>query len=424
METLEKIRQEIDEIDGQMARLFEQRMALAQEVALYKTQHGLPVFDSQREQEILARGGERIQDPQLRLPYKRFQEAVMGISKDRQHKLMDDLYVVTGEGGYPITIAPGCINRVGKLCNLARKVLVVTDSGVPSQYAKTVASQCKESHLAVLPQGEGSKSLPILEKLHRIMLHKGFTRGDLVVAVGGGVVGDVAGFAAGTYMRGIDFINIPTTLLAQVDSSVGGKTAVNLDGVKNPVGVFKQPSSVIIDPDVLSTLTERDYNAGLAEVIKMAATHSEELFSFMEREPIREQIAYIIKESVKIKQSVVEADEKENGLRRVLNFGHTVGHGIEAVSQGSLRHGECVAMGTLYMCAPGAKERLAGLYTKVGIPYRSAYAAADVLGAIRHDKKVRGDTISCVWVEEIGTFDIKDMTWEAFDKLVKEGNAL
>ncbi|MBE6656585.1 MAG: 3-dehydroquinate synthase, partial [Ruminococcaceae bacterium] len=193
------------------------------------------------------------------------------------------LTVKTNKGSYPITIARGALSCVGELLNLSRRVLVVTDEGVPSEYAEAVAKAALSPTLITLPTGEGTKSLRSFEKLLSLMLKKGFTRRDCVVAVGGGVVGDLAGFAASAYMRGIDFYNIPTTLLSQVDSSIGGKVAVNLDGIKNCVGAFYPPTAVVIDPDVLKTLPHRQVASGLTEALKMSMTHDEALFELFEK---------------------------------------------------------------------------------------------------------------------------------------------
>ena len=173
-----------------------------------------------------------------------------------------------GDSSYDIVLERGCLKKAGELLNLDRKVFILTDDGVPAQYAQTVADQCKEAHIHTVPQGEGSKSFAVLEELLTKMLELGFTRGDCVCSVGGGVVGDLGGFTAACYMRGIDFYNIPTTVLSQVDSSIGGKTAINLAGVKNIVGAFWQPKKVLIDPDTLDTLDDRQKSSGLAEAVK------------------------------------------------------------------------------------------------------------------------------------------------------------
>ena len=262
------------------------------------------------------------------------------------------IHMNLGEDSYDIVVERGVLSKANKQLNLNRRVLVVTDSVVPEEYAKSLASQCKEGIIYTVPMGEASKSLDILGKVLGTMLDNGFSRKDCVVAVGGGVVGDLAGFAASAYMRGIDFYNIPTTLLSQIDSSIGGKTAINFGGVKNIVGAFYQPKKVLIDPNLLATLPERQISNGFAEAIKMALTSDKELFDIFENKDIDENIDEIIIRSLNIKKSVVEQDEKESGLRKILNFGHTIGHGIESSEEMSeLYHGECVALGDLFPVA-------------------------------------------------------------------------
>ncbi|MBR4868020.1 MAG: 3-dehydroquinate synthase, partial [Clostridia bacterium] len=183
-----------------------------------------------------------------------------------------------GERSYDIVIRRGVLHQASEFLQLDRKVLIVTDDGVPAEYAQTVAAQCADPLVVTLPQGESTKCMASFEQLCRAMLEHGFTRTDCVVAVGGGVMGDLAGFAAASFMRGIDFYNIPTTLLSQVDSSIGGKVAIDLDGVKNCIGAFYQPKKVLIDPNTLLTLDPRHIAAGLAEAVKMAATFDKDLF--------------------------------------------------------------------------------------------------------------------------------------------------
>ncbi len=331
------------------------------------------------------------------------------------------LTVELGKSSYGITVERGALGRVGELFHLDRRVLIVTDDGVPAAYAETVAAACRYPTLLTVPSGEASKSLPTLERLLTAMLEAGFTRTDAVVAVGGGVVGDLAGFAAATYMRGIDFYNVPTTLLAQVDSSIGGKTAVNLAGVKNCVGAFHQPRAVLVDPDVLSTLPARQISAGLAEAIKMAATCDAALFERMEREELSAILDEIIVGSLRIKRDVVQRDERESSLRRVLNFGHTLGHGYEsAASLSGLLHGECVALGMLSLCSPEARARLIPVLKKAGLPTEAGLPADEVLAPVAHDKKADGDSIRYIYVEKIGSFEERRMPLSEFCRTVKE----
>lgn len=319
------------------------------------------------------------------------------------------LTVELKENSYDITIERGALNKIGELLQLDRRVLVVTDDGVPSEYAKNVANAAKEGYIFTLPQGEKSKTLYMFETILSFLLYKKFTRTDCVVAVGGGVVGDIAGFAASCYMRGIDFYNIPTTLLSEVDSSIGGKTAVDLNGVKNAVGAFYQPKAVVIDPDTLKTLPKRHISAGLAESIKMAATSDAELFEFIENsEDLDSDIAEIIYRSLLIKKNVVEIDPTEKGLRKVLNFGHTVGHAIESsAGLGELYHGECVALGMIPMCSGNVRKRLIKVLKKYGLPTEVEYDKDEIMSYLIHDKKMSGDEITVVYVDEIGKFEFK-----------------
>lgn len=314
---------------------------------------------------------------------------------------------------YTVHIERGILRRAGEILPLNRRVLVVTDSGVPKEYAETVCAQCAAPTAVILPSGEETKSFSSLQTLCRVMLEKGFTRTDAVIAVGGGVIGDLAGFAASVYMRGIDFFNFPTTLLSQVDSSIGGKTAVNFEGVKNVIGTFYQPSAVLIDPLTLDTLPKRQIASGMAEVIKMAATFDADLFESLENGnlPIEE----IIARALQIKARVVEADTREAGLRRVLNFGHTVGHGIEsAEGLGGLTHGECVALGMLVMSGGEMRERIRRVLKKWGLPTEIHADVSKVLEALSHDKKASGDRISVITCGAPGSYSIETLPMETF----------
>ncbi len=315
-----------------------------------------------------------------------------------------------GEDSYDIFVERGILARAKEYLNLNRRVLVVTDDGVPKEYARAVADQCKESVIYTLPAGEDSKSFDCLEKLLKTMLDNGFSRKDCVVAVGGGVVGDLAGFGASTYMRGVDFYNIPTTLLAQIDSSIGGKTAINFGGVKNIIGSFYQPKKVLIDPNLLKTLPERQISNGLAEAVKAALICDEALFDIFEKKDIKDSIDEIIIRSLKVKRDVVEKDEKEAGLRKILNFGHTVGHGIES-SEGmkGLYHGECVALGMIPMCSDEVRPRLIEVLKKCNLYREMQYDWGKITQAAFHDKKADGDTVTVTLVNKVGSFELKTL---------------
>lgn len=324
------------------------------------------------------------------------------------------------ENSYDIIIERGASNIAGELLNLSRKVLIVTDTGVPAKYAGKIAdASTGQAFIYTIPCGEDSKSINNFKLILEFMLKHGFTRKDCVVAVGGGVVGDLAGFAASAYMRGIDFYNIPTTVLSQVDSSIGGKTAVNLNGIKNIVGAFYQPKRVLIDPDLLFTLPKRQISNGLAEALKMSLTCDAELFDIFENEDPFEKIDEIIYRSLLIKKSVVEKDEKEAGLRRVLNFGHTLGHGIESRLEPEVYHGECVALGMLPMCADGLRERVLAIYKKLELRSRAGFDIDGALDAIMHDKKSESGTIRTIRVDEPGSFYEKTISREEAAALLR-----
>ena len=325
--------------------------------------------------------------------------------------------VELGADSYEIVLERGVLRRAGELLHLRRKVLIVTDSGVPEQWVRLVAEQCEEAEVFRMPAGEKSKNLDSFREALRRMLAFGMHRGDCVCTVGGGVPGDLGGFAAACYMRGIDFYNCPTTVLSQVDSSIGGKTAVDLDGIKNIVGAFHQPRAVLIDPEVLSTLPERQTANGLAEAVKMALCFDENGFALFEKENPSARMDRIIENALRIKKNVVEQDEKEHGLRRALNFGHTLGHGIEALQgENGLLHGECVALGMLPMCAPEIRRRLESVLKKLGLPTACDADPERVMAAALHDKKASAGTITAILAERAGHFTERKMAPEELAK--------
>lgn len=328
--------------------------------------------------------------------------------------------VSLGENSYDIVLEKGSIKNLREYIKLKQgtKALVITDSGVPQNYAITVASQFENAYIYTFPQGESSKSIENFKAINEKLLELCFSRNDAVIAVGGGVVGDLSGFVAATYMRGIAFYNIPTTFLSQVDSSIGGKTAINLGEIKNIVGAFYQPKAVIIDPDVLSTLPQRQLKNGLAESIKMGITSDEELFCVFENDDYINNLERIIELSLRVKKAVVEEDEKETGLRKVLNFGHTIGHGIESVFFEKLYHGECVALGMLPMCDECIKERVKAVLERVGLPTEISCDKEKVFFALCHDKKAESDSLTVVKCKKIGSFEFVKLRKEELRDLI------
>ena len=323
-----------------------------------------------------------------------------------------------GERSYDILIERGCLQQAGQLLHLNRKVCIVTDEGVPRQYVEKLAAQCESPVIVTVDAGEETKTMETVTKLCRVMLERGFSRKDCVAAVGGGMVGDLAGFAAACFMRGVDFYNIPTTLLSQVDSSIGGKTGVNLDGVKNIVGAFWQPQKVLIDPDTLDTLSPRLYAEGMAEAVKMALASDEKLFEQLEQGDL--PVEELLYGALSIKKAIVEQDEREGGIRKLLNFGHTIGHGVESAAKGSLYHGECVAIGLLPMCSQPVRARLQPVLERLGLPTSTDLDKEQIWQAMQHDKKSNSAGFSAVFVDQPGKAYAKNITFAEM-KTILEG---
>ncbi len=271
----------------------------------------------------------------------------------------EDLVTVgLGERSYPIRIARGLLDQLGSDIasrTIGNRFCVISDDQVAGLYGeplmRSLSANGLHAEMITFPHGEASKELATITTLARQLAKNGFDRGDALIALGGGVTGDITGFLASVYMRGIPFVQVPTTLLAQVDSSVGGKTGVDIPEGKNLIGTFYQPQAVYIDPDVLSTLPEQEFLGGLAEVIKYGIIRDKEFFDFL---AVNCKAILALKDSAlmpliarccKIKAQVVEEDEREGGLRRILNFGHTIGHAVEAASNFTLIHGLAIAIG-------------------------------------------------------------------------------
>lgn len=285
------------------------------------------------------------------------------------------------------------------------KVMIVTDRGVPEQYHQEVLKQCSQGYLYVAEQGEGTKSLPVYEDILSKLLELNFSRKDLVLALGGGVIGDLSGFVAGTFKRGMRFASIPTTTLSQIDSSIGGKVAVNFGEVKNVVGTFYHPEVVVIDLNTVKTLTKRHYHNGLVEAVKAGLIADRELFELFEHaDNVDEHLEEIIVRALKVKKAVVEQDEKEENLRKILNFGHTIGHAIESIYHlEGYYHGECVGMGMMKILEDEEiKERLRKVLLKLEVPLEAEYDVDEVIEFIKKDKKANGDYVTVVQVEKIG----------------------
>ena len=408
---LEHLREEIRAVDEEMAALFVRRMETARKIAAYKRAHELPVEDRAQEARVLAGRGTLIEDAALRPYYLEFLQDMMDVSKRWQRCFYDDgtLHVSLGAASYDVVLRCGCLAEAGTLLDLDRRVLIVTDEGVPARYAEAVAAKCASPHVVTVPEGERCKTADTLEQLLDGMLRAGFTRGDCVCAVGGGAVGDLAGLAAALYMRGVDFYNFPTTLLSQVDSSVGGKTAVDLGGVKNIVGTFWQPKKVLIDPDTLTTLPWKQLACGLAEALKAGLIGDASLLtlleSLLESEMSACSFEQVVAAALRVKIRIVEQDVLERGARRALNFGHTIGHAIESVT--GLPHGECVALGMLPMVPPALRARLERINARMGLPTAVQADPEAVYMALLHDKKMEDGRVMAVFVETPGQYTVR-----------------
>ena len=310
---------------------------------------------------------------------------------------------------YDVVIERNSLENIENYLDLNRNVLIVTDDGIPQEYINKVLTKCNNGHVYTIKQGEQSKNFTNFENILNYLIDNKFLRTDCIVAIGGGVVGDLAGFCASVYMRGITFYNIPTTLLSQVDSSVGGKTAIDKNGIKNIVGAFYPPHKVIIDPNVLKTLDKRQLLSGLVESIKMGATSDKELFDLIKNSnDLQKDIDEIIIKSIKVKKDVVEIDPNEKGIRKILNFGHTIGHAIESSGKfDDYLHGECVGIGMLYFSSSTVKEEILSVLNKYNLPVSVNIDKDELYNYMLLDKKRTNDYLQVIYVNEIGTFEIK-----------------
>ena len=333
--------------------------------------------------------------------------------------------VTLGSRSYQIVIGSGLLKKLGEICAelpLTQRAVIVTNPAVYRLYGPGVRASLRQAgfHVAVaqVPNGERAKSLSQVTRLYRAFVRHRMDRRSAVIALGGGVVGDLAGYAAATFLRGLPLVQVPTTLLAQVDSSVGGKTGVNLPQGKNLVGAFYQPSLVVADIQTLKSLPPRHLRAGLSEVVKYGMIADSDLLSYIEThlEAILraedEPLAFLVRRSCAIKAKVVEQDEREEGLRAILNFGHTVGHALETTTgYRRLLHGEAVAIGMVVATALSVKrglcekedlERLRFLLRKIGLPVTSSASVRNILQSICYDKKVKNNVIYFVLTKGIG----------------------
>lgn len=332
---------------------------------------------------------------------------------------MKIMHVKTGNE-YDIHFERGALQKCGRMIRAitpAKRAAIITDSNVAGFYAADVRASLTsagfEASLFVFSAGEESKTLDTIADMLSFLAEQSLTRGDIVVALGGGVTGDMAGFAAACYLRGIRFVQIPTSLLAQIDSSVGGKTGVDLPQGKNLCGAFHQPALVIIDPDTLDTLPAKFFTDGMGEAVKYGCIKSPELFERIENEHVHDFLDDMIYACVDIKRRVVENDETEKGERMLLNFGHTLGHALEKYYNfTTLTHGQAVAVGMALIAhagerngitAPGTARRIEEVLRRLGLPHTDPAPLPELLKAAHADKKRAADGLNLVLLREIGS---------------------
>ena len=350
---------------------------------------------------------------------------------------MKEIRVNTG-APYTVYVDRGLLDRAGEFARRtvpgAETVMVVTDDTVDGLYGQRVRESLRAAGFRVysfaVPHGETSKNAENYLRIMNELAEKQVTRGDLIVALGGGVVGDLAGFSAATYLRGISLIQMPTTLLAQVDASVGGKTAIDIPAGKNLVGAFYQPAAVLCDLDALRTLPGEILTDGCAEVIKYGVLWDPALFAHMKEKGLDFDREYAVTRSIEMKRDVVEQDEKDKGQRQLLNFGHTLAHAAEKRSGFRLTHGRAVAMGMATMaraaakngiCSPACAEEIGQVLRRFGFPMRFEDSLDELYEIMLSDKKRSGSRISLVVPEEIGRCAIRSCTLEEMRKLIAPG---
>ena len=355
---------------------------------------------------------------------------------------MEAITVDLGERSYPIYIDSNILGSFGerlKTFNKSKKVVIVTNPTVAKLYLEVIKSSLKsagiDARVVEIPDGEEFKSLEWASKIYDELISFEMDRNSPLIALGGGVIGDITGFVAATYMRGVPYVQVPTTLLAQVDSSVGGKTAVNHPKGKNMIGAFYQPLFVYIDVKTLDTLEDREVRAGLAEVVKYGIIRSEDLFTYLENNIANilslneDAMRHIIKMSCEIKAAVVVSDEREAGLRAILNFGHTFGHAVEALTEyKQYRHGEAVAVGMLFAARLSYKlglsdhkilDRLTSVLKEIGLPLEhKADSAEEYIASMMHDKKVVAGELRFVLPESMGRVTIKNVDTKDCEALI------
>jgi len=321
---------------------------------------------------------------------------------------MKEINIPIKDNSYNVYINSGILLNISDYIDLEREIVIITDDFIPKTYLNTIKEKMSNLQIFEIPQGETSKSMEIAYSILDEMVNSKVTRNCLVIALGGGVVGDLAGFVSSIYMRGVDYIQIPTTLLSQIDSSVGGKVGINSTTMKNAIGSFYQPKMVLIDPDTLKTLSKREFNNGLAEMIKYAMISDKPLFNALLQEELPHDLTDYIERCIRIKKEFVINDVYDHGERQILNFGHTIGHAIEKNSNLSLLHGESISIGMVMMSKKyNYYPDLVKMLSKYSLPTNYEYNKEDLYKHIQTDKKSSNKYLNIILVKNIGEGFIK-----------------
>lgn len=324
----------------------------------------------------------------------------------------------------------GIISELKKIVG-KRKSVIITDENIQKLHLKKIAGLLPDSLVFVMPPGEESKSREMKNEIEDFLLENSIDRNSVIIALGGGVVSDISGFVASTYKRGISYINIPTTLLAMVDASIGGKTGINTKHGKNLIGSVWHPEAIICDIDMLKGLPKEELISGMAEVIKIAVMMDKKFFEFIEKSSTdnEKDLIYIIKKSAELKLKVVKQDERDNGIRNMLNFGHTIGHAVEICSKYKIKHGFCVSIGIAVECRLSMNidllsekdyEKIVKLLKKTGLPVSiPKLDSRCLLEAVKNDKKMHNGKLNLVIIEKIGKAKLAEFDYELIKRVLE-----
>jgi len=334
---------------------------------------------------------------------------------------MIELQIDLPNNPYSVYLEDHLLDRFSVYLSSKDSCVILTDSGIPVQYLEKVKAQLNSPTVFTIPKGESSKNLSNYQAIVEEMIAEDIPKSATLISLGGGVVGDLGGFIASTYMRGIDFIQIPTTLLSQIDSSVGGKVAVNSRKAKNAIGAFYQPKAVFIDPTVLTTLEEKQLHSGVGELIKYGLIKDPSILDLLEEDNWTKNLTHLIRQAIVVKRDFVLQDEHDQNIRHILNYGHTLGHAIEQYSSYQYLHGEAISIGMAYMARNKSfYKRLVSLFDRFQLPHELPYSLEELLPYLLKDKKVHKKTLHFVDVEVLGQANIIPVSLDKLQNYLEE----